>query len=198
MGIELNVLKELANISVTAVEVASAGAVINMAVRKPEFKAEFHDLMVDIIASYEVVVDNFNPLLAISSESEFEQSFVDFYKRFSEVYLSEISRPRVYAENTFHKNLQFWKLKETQTSNPLVKLNFARLREFIDKWIDNDIWLSMTIDGLFKSGHRLMTEIDAMNSKDSELAYLHFQASFGNFAPYLQLIDQKIAQMRTF
>lgn len=189
MGIEIQELKDIATITMTATEVASVLTTLAGSIRKPGFQAELGSLTEDIEASYRVVLENLAPFMGINTQAEFDAQFAQQAASYGERYLMEISRPRELAENTFQKNLQFWKIKETKTSFPLFKLTFQRLREFIDKWIDNDIWLAMTIDSLFKNHHRLLGQVSQLAQQDNEQGFLYFRSSILAMQPLVSALE---------
>lgn len=199
MGIELNCLKDISAISITATELCALDSIILENISNPDFLNQYNDLLYDIINSYQVVLDNLMPFMSISTQQQFEMDFQQSYQSYIGCYLKEISRPRVNAECTYEKYLQFKKLKEVNTGFPLLKRSFLRLHDFIDKWLDNDIWLAMYIDSLFKMVARLLNEINDIGRHDSEDAFIVFQSSLLQFIPYVQIINtclEKIAARR--
>lgn len=192
MGIEFTIGKDLATISATISELAAVNTIICEEIGSADFQQEYASLIADILNTYRVVNRMLQPLVAISSPAEFEMDFSGSYKEYSQSYQPALSEPRVNAEFTFEKYLQFRKRKETKTGYPLLKRSFSRLHDFIDKWIDNDIWLAMTIDTLFKALNRLLGEIADINSKDTETAYVMYTSVFNNLPPYLAIIESQI------
>jgi hypothetical protein len=81
--------------------------------------------------------------------------------------------------------------KETQTAYPLIKRTFARLDEFIDKWITNDSWLAMSIENLLKMLHRFLNEVAELKQKDPSDAFTIFQAVMGALRPYYALLEKE-------
>lgn len=192
MGIEFNILKDLATINNTAVELASINRILKSHVSNPVFITDYDALVGDIARCYKVVINNLEPLVVLQTAAEFEAAFAQEYQGYIERYLSEISRPREYAEMVYLKNLQFWKHKEVKTGFPLLARNYARLHEIIDKWLDNDIWLALTIDSLFKLLARLLNEVNEVFSKDPEDAFLLFQGGVAGLAAYLSILKQQV------
>jgi hypothetical protein len=101
----------------------------------------------------------------------------------------------VYAEFTFEKNLQFRKRKEVKTSYPLLKATFARLQDLIDKWIDNDIWLAMSIDIVLKQLNLCLDDIAEAYKGDPEEAYGVYVSCVGGFGPYLAMISAALSEL---
>ncbi|MGR8999990.1 MAG: hypothetical protein ACU88J_13220, partial [Gammaproteobacteria bacterium] len=76
-----------------------------------------------------------------------------------------------------------------QTAYPLLKRTFARLDEFIDKWITNDAWLAMSIENHVKMLYRFLTEIAELKQKDPTDAFTIFQAAMVALHPYYALLE---------
>ncbi len=134
-------------------------------------------------------------LVSFRSEQEFIEGFDQASQIFLNCYLKEISRPRINAELTYEKYLQFKKRKEVNTNYPLLKYQFARLHNFVDKWVDNDIWLAMTIDSLFKMTARLLNELSAAKCRDAEDAFVIYQSGLPCFQVYLDIIGRSLEQI---
>jgi len=188
----------MATVSATATELRAVAEALYVTSHKQEFKQELTSLLDEILQSYEVVLEHFQPLCAFNDPVVFEKGFPQLAQAFADDYLTVISLPRIYAELTFQKHLQFWKLKETQTKHPLLSNLFTRLKAFIDKWIDNDIYLAMTIDSLFKSAHRVVGEVNELLLQDAELGYLAYQCSLGQLTAYLNIIQVHVTVLRSF
>ena len=195
MATEINCLKDLATISMTAVELAAVDKVIMRFIDDLSFRHDYQSLVQDISNSYQLVLDNLQPLVSFRSEQEFVEGFDQASQTFLNCYLKEISRPRINAELTYEKYLQFKKRKEVNTNYPLLKYQFARLHNFVDKWVDNDIWLAMTIDSLFKMTARLLNELSAAKQRDGEDAFVIYQSGLPCFQVYLDIIGRSLEQI---
>lgn len=195
MGIELNSLKDMATVSMTAVELAAIDKIIVTHISNASFVNDYQSLIEDITNTYQVVLDNLQPLLDFHTEQQFSEGYNGPSQAFLDCYLKEISKPRVNAEFTYEKYLQFRKLKEVNTGYPLLKRTFARLHDFIDKWIDNDIWLAMTIDSLFKMTARLLNELNELKARDAEDAFIVYQSGLPGFQVYLEIIANSLQQI---
>lgn len=193
MGIEFTICKEMATISVTAEELATADAFIREEITSGDFLAEYDSLLSDIVDSYRVVLSILRPMTELDSFASFAANFTNLRESYSNSYQPALSKPRINAEFTFQKYLQFRKRKETQTNYQVLKNAFSRLHDFIDKWIDNDIWLAMTIDSLLKMLFRFLTLI--ADSKDSEAACNEYLALMRNLRPYLDIVEQQVLLM---
>ena len=189
MGNEFSVFKELANISMSVSELAAVKTLIWEEVESPEFRLQFTDLLSDMVNSYQVVLKNLQPFAAIDTPELFSSEFDACRDELAQRYSVDNGIPRANAEFTYEKYLEFRQLKITQTSYPLLKTAFARLHGYIDKWLDNDIWLAMSIDVLFKMTFRVMEDIAQQKSKDPETAYKLFQSCATKLPAYLAIIE---------
>ena len=195
MGTELTILKELGTISMTSAELAAVTKIIREEIDAKEFRTELHSLLSDMVNTYQLVVDIFTPFTEISTQRQFKTQFSDTFQRCSDEFNQNLSIPRVNAEFTFEKTLQFRKLTPVKTSYPILKRAFARLLEYIDKWHDNDIWLSMSIDMLMKMVLRLMNEVNDIQKKDTEQAFLLYESSASHYRGFLAIIENNIQSM---
>ena len=191
MGIELDIVEELASISVTLTELSSIAKIINGEIKNAEFDKRFNKMVTDLAKSYDVVTANLLPLFEFDSEAALINSFDECHSTYSACYLKEISKPRAYADEAYEEYLLLKGQKECKTSFPLLKRTFLRLDKFVDKWITNDAWLAMSIDNLFKRLQTLLNEIATLKKKDPADAFLIYNAAFHDFHPYLGLIRQQ-------
>ena len=195
MGIELDIGRELATISVTLTETSSIARIINSQIRSGDFSTRFNKMIEDIGKCYDVVTTNLIPLSGFDSEDAFVEGFDARHAGYTECYLKEISKPRIYSDDAYEEYLLLKLMNESKTGFPLLKRSFERMDQFVDKWITNDAWLAMSIDNLFKRLQTLLNEIDALKKKDAEDAFLIYHAAFSDFTSYLMLIEQKRALM---
>lgn len=191
MGIELDIVEELANISVTLTELSSISKIINGEIKNSEFDMRFNKMVDDLAKSYDVVTANLLPLSEFDSETTLVDSFDECHAAYTACYLKEISKPRAYADEAYEEYLLLKTQKESKTSFPLLKRTFERLDKFVDKWVTNDAWLAMSIDNLFKRLQTLLNEIATLKKKDPADAFLIYNAAFHDFHPYLGLIRQQ-------
>ena len=196
MAIEFSILKDLAVINNTAIELVSVDKAIRKFIVNTEFLEEYSAIMSEIVCCYHVVIEGLDPLLTIENQADFEQKFDGLFQHFIDTYLIDISRPRVHAELVYEKNLQFQKRKELKTHFPMLKRNFIRLNAIIDKWLDNDIWLAMTIDSLFKLMARLLKEIKETAEKDVDDAYLIYCGGIDHLREYLTVLVNHSNQLK--
>ena len=107
MGVEFNLYKDIATITNTAVELVAIDRIVRSHIRNPDFLAEYNALLGEVSSCYQVVIDNVEPFLEGVVEEKFSEQFHPAYSYYINCYLSEISRPREYAERCYEKNLQF-------------------------------------------------------------------------------------------
>lgn len=189
MGNELTFLKELANISMSVGELASVKKLIVDDIDDPAFIAILDDLLIDMVNSYQVVLTNLEPFAEIKTKEDFLNNFDQCIQRFTQRYNIDNGIPRANAEFTYEKYLEFRKLKIANTSYPILKKAFSRLHDYIDKWLDNDIWLAMSIDVVFKMCFRIMDDIAQLKKKDPDDAFSLFYSLARNIPDYLWIIE---------
>ena len=195
MANEFKALKECATVTATLQELAGINAIICAEIPLPDFRTEYDSLLLDIVNTYQVVVDILKPLMILNQRDAFMASFDDVAQWYADSHRRALSQPRINAEFTFEKYLQFRKRKETKTSYPLLKVCFARLHDFIDKWIDNDIWLAMSTDTLLKMLNLVLNDLADARKRDSDEAFMLAQASIGKLAPYLAMLETGLAEI---
>lgn len=189
MGLELNLIRELATVCVTASELAAIENLIKGELTNPAFVEQF-DKMAGVIGEcYSVTVANVQSWLEMTNETEFCEKFDSAYADYKATYLSITNRPRVVSEQAYIEYMALREYKETQTAYPLLKRTFARLDEFIDKWITNDAWLAMSIENHVKMLYRFLTEIAELKQKDPTDAFTIFQAAMVALRPYHALLE---------
>lgn len=161
-----------------------------------DFQADYRDLILDITNTYDGLLKTLSPFTSLQSLDVFEERFDSLHRRYLESYQKALSEPRVNAEFTYEKYLQFRKRKETRTSYPILKIAFERLHELIDKWIDNDIWLAMSIDTLLKTLNRHLGHIADLKSKDREAGFVVYDSCINKMGPYLEIIATELNSVR--
>ncbi len=198
MGAEFTMIRELAIISATATEFESVHKIIIDEINSDNFCDKYASLVKDITASYSLLCSTLNPLICLNTKKSFDLSFSIEFKLYKERFQQALYQIRENAELTYEKYLQFRKLRETKTSYPSLKVAFSRLHNFIDKWIDNDIWLAMSIDNLFKLLNRHLTELQTQISKDPEIAYNLYKSSIEGFNVYTAQIESRIVMIESW
>ena len=195
MGTERIIIEELAMVSMTLTELLSIGRIVSTEIKDPSFTTQFR-LMVDTLAqSYDVVSENLLAFSQLDSEERFGNEFDALHENYTASYLKEISKPRSYAEAAYEAHLELKRMKQSKTSFPLLKRTFLRLDELIDKWADNDVWLAMSIDNMFKRLNHLFNEVAELKKKDVSDAYMIFHSAMICFKDYIDLIVQQRQQL---
>ena len=189
MGLELNIIRELSTVCVTASELAAIENLIKGELKKPAFVEQFGKMAGAIGECYGVTAANIQPWLEMTNETEFCEKFDSAHSDYKATYLSVTNRPRVASEQAYIEYMVLREYKETQTAYPLLKRTFARLDEFIDKWITNDAWLAMSIENLLKMLHRFLNEVAELKQKDPTDAFTIFQAAMVALRPYYALLE---------
>jgi hypothetical protein len=188
MGVEIKIVRELATVCVTASELVAIENLVKGELTKPAFIEQFDKMANSIKECYGLTTASLQTWLAISTETEFCEQFDAAYTHHKATYLSITNRPRVASERAYLDYMLLREYKETQTAYPLLKLTFARLDEFIDKWITNDAWLAMSIENCVKMLYRFLTEVAELKQKDPSDAFTIYQALMVALRPYCGLL----------
>ena len=183
MGVELNIVRNMATVCVTVSELAAIENLIKGELKNPAFVEQFDKMAGAIGECYGVIADKVQPWLEITNETEFCEKFDSAHADYKATYLSITNQPRVASEQAYIEYMALRNYKETQTAYPLLKRTFARLDEFIDKWITNDAWLAMSIENLLKMLHRFLNEVAEFKQKDPTDAFTIFQAGMVALRP---------------
>ena len=191
MGFVFKINEELASITVTASELLSITRTITGMIKNEAFIQLFSGIVREINKSYGVVLDSFAPFYELDGEEKFVQRFNEIHQAFKGAYLLDVSKPRKYFENVYDAYIEMQHTKEIKTGFPLLKQTFSRLDEFYDKWITNDSYLTLNIDGALKLKNRLLNEIAELKQKDKEYAYINFSSALDDFRDYIALIQDK-------
>lgn len=190
MGIELDITRELGTISATMMELAAVATTVNQEMGDSDFNRRFNKIVDDFGRGYDTVTDNLLPLAGFTTEEAFINGFDAAHAAYTACYLTEISRPRAAGEDAYEEYQVLQSAKEFKTGFPLLKRSFERFKQYYDKWIDNDAWLAMSIDNLFKRLKLLLTEIETLKQKDPADAYVIYRSAFDSFAPFLQMMQE--------
>lgn len=189
MGVELKITRELATVCVTQGEWKAIETLIKGELTKPTFVEQFDKIGLSINECYSVTTAVISPWLSLSNETEFCTRFDAAYADFKATYLTITNRPRVASERAYLDYMLLREFKETQTAYPLLKLTFARMDEFIDKWITNDAWLAMSIENFVKMLYRFLTEVAELKQKDPTDAFAIYQALMSALRPFVGLLE---------
>lgn len=192
MGVELNIVRELATVCVTASELAAIKNLIKGELKQQAVVEQFDKMAGAIGECYGVTTAIVQPWLDITNETEFCEKFDSVHAGYKATYLGISNRPRVASDRAYIEYTVLREFKETQTAYPLLKRTFARLDEFIDKWITNDAWLAMSIENLLKMLHRFLNEVAELKQKDPADAFTIFQAAMGALRPYSAMLENDL------
>lgn len=195
MSFEFKINQELAVIAVTATELSSVTRTITSLIKAAEFSRTFRGIVAEVNRSYGVVIDSFSPFYELDSEEKFNLLFDERHAAFKGRYLADVSKPRRYCDNVYDAYIAMQHMKEAKTTFPILKRSFVRLDALYDKWITNDAFLPMGIDGVLKLKNRLLNEIAELKAKDAEDAYVVFSSAFEDFHDYIELIENNSASV---
>jgi len=192
MGKEFTIIKELATISATITELVAIDRIIKHEIPSTDFRTDYVSLISDMHNTYQGVVTILEPLTQALTADSFAEHFEQLQPWYSDGYQSIHSASRINAEFTFEKYLQFRKRKEVNTKYPPLKAAFSRLHDYIDKWIDNDIWLSLSIDTALKMLNQKLTEVSKMKVVDEEEAYNYYYSCVAGLEAYVLMLSENI------
>lgn len=195
MGKEFKVIKETATVCATIIELAAIDTRIRTEITSPDFYDEYDSLLKDILSTYQAFVNILKPLTGCHDQTAFTERFPALAQQYESGYQQSQSVARINAEFTFEKYLQFQKRKELKTRYPPLKATFSRLHDLIDKWIDNDIWLAMSIDTVLKMLNLIVIDIKENHDKDIDDAYSTYAASIGTLLPLLETIEGRVKKL---
>ena len=192
MGKEFKILKELATISATALELSAVNRLICREIPLGDFRCEYDSLIRDIRNTYQGLIETLQPLTDLAAETDSTATFTDGFaactEAFKSSYVAALSEPRINAEYTFEKYLQFRKRKEVKTTYPPLQAAFVRFHDLIDKWIDNDIWLAMCIDVVLKQLNLFVDDVAQACQRDPEEGAALYLSCVDQLSPYLLIL----------
>jgi len=190
VGTEFTINQELGSVCATAAELTAITQTVTRFIKSESFIGVFQPMVKEITKCYELLTHNMTPFIDLTDEASFNQSFDELYARYKDDYLNEVSKPRTYSEAAYELHLELKRLDESKTNYPILKRTFARLDELINKWIDNDVWLAMSIDNILKMLQRLLNEIAELKRQDPEEAFLVYNSAMAAFKPFVQQLDE--------
>lgn len=191
MGIEQNLLKDLGSVAMTASELASIAALVRRYRRPDDFFGGLEALFGELGRVYDVPLRVWSPWLALNGEAAFTDGFEACFAAFKDSYLGEASRPRHHTEAAYECHLALKACKAYQTGFPLLRHAFGRLDDLVDKWVTNDAWLVMNVDGALKKFSRLLDELADWHRRDAEDAWVRFAPAQDDWRRYLALIEDR-------
>ena len=194
MGKEFKIIKETATVSATILELVAVDHRICIEIGSQDFRTEYDSLLGDVLNTYRVFLDLLKPLAFSTDEVIFADQLPELACQYEANYQQTLSIARANAEFTYEKYLQFRKRKELKTQYPPLKNSFSRLHDLIDKWIDNDIWLAMSMDTVLKMLVLILADIKDLYGRDLEEAHNQFTSSIAPLTSYLTVIETAILQ----
>lgn len=190
MNFVFRINEDLAGVSVSAIELLSVTRALSKTIPNKDTRSLLHRIIAEINKSFGVVHDSFAPFYQIDSEAVFMEKFDQCLEDFKSNYLLDVSKPRKFCDNVYDNYIQLQHCKEFKSSFPILKRNFERLETHYDKWISNDNFLGLAIDGVLKQKNLLLSHIAERKPKDEEDAWLIFQSAFEDFRCLLDCIEE--------
>ena len=130
-------------------------------------------------------------MFSIKSESDFTSGFNTAFEQYKQRLQEKNSLPRSCVESSYEAYLVFSQSKEAKTGFPILRRTFDRLLNYIDKYVDNDSWLLMNIDNVYKMLNLLLGEIAELNTGDPEEAWLTYDLAMESVLPFMQIINTR-------
>ena len=187
--LEFTICKEVASIGVTAGELIAIHQTIVREIGSPVFLGRMEQIREHLLACYRIPLEALHPLLDLDTPERFAQQFDAVVAHYRENYLQYASRPRRFVDQAYEQYLELSMSREASTSYPLLKRTFDRFFQYIDKWINNDSWLIMSMDTLFKMMQRFLAEIVEMKAKDVDDAWWIYQGMLTNLRPFIAIVS---------
>ena len=195
--LEFTICKETANLAVTAGELIAIYQTLRLEIGNPAFLSRLDRIMAQLLDCYRIPLDALQPLLELDSPDAFQREFTAVYDVYRDQFLQYASQPRRYVDEAYAQYLELSMMREATTSYPLLKRTFDRLFQFIDKWINNDSWLIMSMDTLFKMLNRLLGEVASLKASDPDEAWWMYHSFVAALRPLHDVIRQHVAVMET-
>ena len=189
--LEFTLCKEAASIATTATELAAIQQLLVTHIPKPEFRTALGLVVDPLTETYQVLVYILDPLFSIKSESDFQSSFTEAFEQYKQRLQEKNSLPRGCVEASYEAYLVLSQTKEAKTGFPLLRRTFDRLLNYIDKYVDNDSWLLMNIDNIYKMLNLLLGEISELNARDPEDAWLTYDLAMESLLPFMHIINNR-------
>lgn len=189
--LEFTLCKEAASIAMTVTELAAIQQLLFNHIPKAEFRAALGQVVDPLTETYQVLVYVLDPLFSIKSESDFTSGFNTAFEQYKQRLQEKNSLPRSCVESSYEAYLVFSQSKEAKTGFPILRRTFDRLLNYIDKYVDNDSWLLMNIDNVYKMLNLLLGEIAELNTGDPEEAWLTYDLAMESVLPFMQIINTR-------
>lgn len=195
--LEFTLCKEAASIATTATELAAIQQLLFTHIPKAEFHSALGLVIDPLTETYQVLVYILDPLFSIKSESDFSSGFNTAYEQYKQRLQDKSSLPRSCVEASYEAYLVFSQSKEAKTGFPILRRTFDRLLNYIDKYVDNDSWLLMNIDNVYKMLNLLLGEISELNTGDPEEAWLTYDLAMESVLPFMHIINTRAQALAT-
>ncbi|MBA53215.1 MAG: hypothetical protein CMK89_02060 [Pseudomonadales bacterium] len=189
--LEFTLCKEAASIATTATELAAIQQLLCSHIPKAEFRSALGLVIDPLTETYQVLIYILDPLFSIKSESDFNSGFGAAHEQYKQRLQEKSSLPRSSVEASYEAYLIFSQSKEAKTGFPILRRSFDRLLNYIDKYVDNDSWLLMNIDNVYKMLNLLLGEIAELNTGDPEEAWLTYDLAMESLLPFMQIINTR-------
>ncbi len=193
--LEFTICKEAGNIAVTAGELIAMHQALCREIANPPFVDRLERISESLLACYRIPLEGLKPLLEVASQAQFQQSFEAIHGNYRDQFLQYASQPRRFVDDAYAHYLELSMMREAATGYPPLKRNFDRLYQYMDKWINNDSWLIMSMDSLFKMVNRLLGEVASLNVSDPDEAWWMYHSLFNNLQPLTALIEQRVTTL---
>jgi len=189
--LEFTICKEAASIAITATELATVHQLLTSHIPKAEFRAALDKVILPLVICYQVPVYVLQPLFTVKTESDFVSGFEAAHEQYKNRLDEKSGIPRQQVEESYEAWLLLAQTKEAGTSFPILRRTFDRLLNFIDKYVDNDSWLLMNIDNIYKMLSLLLAEIAELKAKDPEEAWLTYDQAMAAVLPFMNIINDR-------
>ena len=193
--LEFTISKEAASVAATASDLHAIHTILSTQLPKPSFQAILAKVVLPLIETYRTPMGVIAPLTAIQTESAFSSQFAEAWKQYKTGFDETHALPRRYVDESYEAYLILSETKEAKTTYPILRRTFDRLYLYMDKYINNDSWLLMNIDNVYKMLNLLLAEIDDQISVDIEESWFRYQLAFSGLTPFLGIVNDKIERL---
>ncbi|RLT96899.1 hypothetical protein [Ketobacter sp.] len=189
--LEFTLCKEAASIATTATELAAIQQTLISQIPQAEFQVALASVVAPLTDTYQALVYTLDPLFSIKSESDFHSAFPGAWDQYQQRFKEKNGIPRRCVESAYEAYLVFSQRKEAKTGFPILRRTFDRLVNYIDRYVDNDSWLLMNIDNVYKMLNLLLGEINELNQRDPEEAWFIYDQAMEAVLPFMQIINRR-------
>ena len=189
--LEFTLCKEAASIATTATELAAVHRLLRRYLTQADTLTMLDKVIQPLVESYQTLVYVLEPLLNIKTESDFQSGFDSAFDQYRLRLQEKNGLPRKQAECAYEAYLLLAQTRDANTRFPILRRTFDRLLNYIDKYVDNDSWLLMNIDNVYKMLNLLLGEITELNRCDPEEAWLSYDLAMESLLPFMQIINNR-------